>query len=54
VERKLRMFEAGNIEQWGIKDRGFMEENRDQLLNDFEFAAPYMLHAESEDAIRYQ
>ncbi len=31
-----------------------MEENRDHLLNDFEFAAPYMLHHESEDVIRYQ
>ena len=44
----------GNIEQWGIRDQAFTEENRDQLLNDFEFAASYMLNSESEDSIRYQ
>jgi len=54
VERKLKLFEHGDIEQWGIKDQAFLEEHRDHLLNDFEFAAPYMLHMESEDAIRYQ
>ena len=49
IEKKLKLFEMGNIEQWGIRDQAFLEENRDQLLNDFEFAASYMLNTESED-----
>ena len=31
-----------------------MEQNREQLLSDFELAAPYMLHNETEEGIRLQ
>jgi hypothetical protein len=50
----MKLFERGNIEQWGIRDQAFLSQNREQLMSSFEFAAPHMLPGETEDAIRLE
>ena len=44
----MSLFLSGKIERWGIKDRKFMEMNRDMLLKDFGFVKQYMLKEETE------
>ena len=43
---------AGDVYTWGIKDHKFIEQNKEQLMSDFEFAACYMLERETDEALR--
>lgn len=46
-DKKYKLFEKAKIDTWGIKDQLFLEQNREQLQADFDFASFHMLSDET-------